>query len=82
MSFKSLHSADEQDHRSTVVLDQSRAVALAKVDKAPFSYVSLVQLACHAIRSHTRILGYSMLKYGWWREQASSPMRKHGTITV
>jgi len=37
MSFQSLHSADEQDHRSTVVLNQSRAVALEKVDKAPFS---------------------------------------------
>ena len=41
MSFHSLHSADEQDHRSTVVLNKSRAVALERVDKAPFSYVLL-----------------------------------------
>ncbi|KAI0279766.1 major facilitator superfamily domain-containing protein [Russula aff. rugulosa BPL654] len=38
MSFRSLHSSvDEHDHRSTVALNQSRAVALAKVDRAPFS---------------------------------------------
>jgi len=36
MSFKSLQSDEGQDHR-TLVLDQNRAVALQKVDRAPFS---------------------------------------------
>jgi hypothetical protein len=49
MSFHSLHSVDEQDHRNTVVLNQSRAVALEKVDKAPFSYVFLIQFGFHKI---------------------------------
>lgn len=43
MSFQSLNSSEEHDPRSTLVLDQSRAVALAKVDRAPFSYVFLIQ---------------------------------------
>ena len=37
-----LRSVDEHDHRSAVVLHQSRAAALEKVDKATFSYVFLV----------------------------------------
>ena len=39
MSFYSLHNFDEHDHRSTVVLNRSRAAGLEKVDKAPFSFV-------------------------------------------
>lgn len=50
MSFQSLHSVDHQDHRSSaVVLNQSRAVALEKVDKAPFSYVFLKQIGSRKI---------------------------------
>jgi hypothetical protein len=49
MSFHSLHSVDEHNHRNTVVLNQSRAAALEKVDKAPFSYVSLIPFGCHKI---------------------------------
>ncbi|KAH9998818.1 phosphate transporter [Russula compacta] len=37
MSFKSLHSVDEQSHGNAIALNKSRVAALQKVDRAPFS---------------------------------------------
>ncbi|KAH9954294.1 phosphate permease [Russula dissimulans] len=37
MSFQSLNSIDEQGQRNAVALNRSRAIALEKVDRAPFS---------------------------------------------